>query len=487
MKITKLLYGVFSLIFILKILETMSFIDYYDPFAYHLAMPRIWYETSFMEALKENDLFILAGLFDYLYIIPMYLTGGDLFTTQKVSQFLHFFFGLGLSSILLIKIFKNKTIGLLAGITLLTISKGSTFFLVAKNDGPLALLVLLCFLMIFDEKVFKKLEGPTRAAFIGLLMGLIPTVKLNGLLYLVPISVYFVIKYRREIKSILICSAISILVLLPTLIKNWILIKNPLFPALLGKIPGESTSQMRLFYSKFVGSDFQIDLLMQHFSYFLLGKALFILVLPILIYKIYKKDINKNYIPVLLAASSYFIYVIINGGLPTYRFVFPGYFLICFFIFKEIEDRPIFQNKTWLVLILLIFALVDSKLDKSIKAAKKMSANWNSSNKEIVNREFSYSQFWNYIEPEGKTYIASDYLTNSYFSKKGTRVNCALVDRMAEDLMTCKKPETLNKFSYALLRENGINDCYKSIEENGIALHRINGITLYDIRKINFK
>lgn len=481
----------FWVLFLLKFAETFCFINYIDPFAYHLAFASHWYETSFLEALRSNDLYLIAGFFDYLYIIPMTIFKGDRIPSLFMAQSMHFLFSIGLGSVLLIHLFKKYYWAPLAGISLLTISKSSTFFLVAKNDGALSLAVLVCFIFIYNDDFFKKIGGYKRSILIGLLLGLIPAIKLNGLLYVAPIGLFYLIKNYKQPRLILVSFLFSQSLFLPFLIKNWIFIKSPFFPALLSMFPGEISPTMSTFYSRFVGSKLELGQLLIHFKYFFMGKVIFLISIPLVLLKIKKREsvhIKSSFIPFLMALGGYLIYLAINGGLPTYRFIFPGYFLMTYFIFLELKNWQVHLAKyKALPILFLLILLSDSKVDKSIKRIKTGLIDQQLSYDVIVERDFTYSRFWKFVEtkPGEVSYVLSDFLTNSYFAPKEIRVRASVVDRVGSIISTCKNTKDLEKFEYALLRHQSLNECYTNIENGWERLHTEAGITLFKGRGSN--
>ncbi|MFT6069545.1 MAG: hypothetical protein ACJAT2_000993 [Bacteriovoracaceae bacterium] len=488
----KFCLSLLGLIFILKLIETFCFINYIDPFCYHLAFAKIWYETSFIEAMRDNDLFLFSGYFDFLYIIPMYISKGDYFLAQKLGQVTHFILSLGLGSFLLFRYFNNKTWAILSAISLLTISKSSTFFLVAKNDGGLSLAILFCYILIFDNK-FLKVSGLKRAMFIGAIVGMIPAIKLNGLCYAVPLALYYILKNRSEYKKLFYFCLFGLLVFSPVLIKNWYFIKSPFFPALLTIFPGESSEVMINFYTKFLGAKFEWSLLVEHLNYFLLGKVLLALTPFVFIFKIVKKDkfsVDSNYCAFIISLLSYLLYIKVNGGIPTPRYIFPCYFLLIFFLFHELDNRLEGLNQNRLVpFLLLLLILADSKLDKSIKRISTSYKNRKEDWKVTVNNGFRYSKFWNFIEAteaSTKSYIVSDYLTNSYYAPKGIRVRAGMMDREASFIYSCKDLSKLSQFDYALLQDENSNKCYRKIKKEGKLLHKEGLITLYDLRGLRY-
>lgn len=498
-KLEHLLWIVTGLFFFIKLLEAFCFINYYDPFAYHLAFPKAWLETSFHQAMLDNDLFLIAGVFDYLYIIPMFLTNSDPYNAQIMGQVMHFIFSLGAGSLLLANYFKSKVFAPLAALCLLSISKSATFFMVAKNDGALSLAILFTFILIFDDNYLKKLKGKWRALAIGVLLGLIPAIKLNGLLYATVIGIYCLLKNRKNIKHVLIIIISSFSLVSLILFKNWFYIKNPLFPGLASKIPSEATKEMIAFYSYYMDSEVVASLFVPQLKHFFLGKMIYLLSLFSITYllfnfkKYFEKEFLKSSLLIfVIAAICYVFYVLVNGGLPTYRFIFPVYFLLTFFLFKEWDKYEAVLSKIkYFPMIIIVFILADSKIDKSISRLIKYLKNRELSSKEVVRADFAYSAFWDYIKPDEKdkkTYIISDYLSNMYYSPKGVRVQCSLLDRNAGFIHDCKDGDVslLEKYSYAFLKEQIGNPCYEKIRTQGLPLHKIQNIVLYDIRALDF-
>ncbi len=94
-----LLWGLFWFVFLMKALECLLPTPHGDALYYHLVAPKIWSVSSWSEMLLDLSHYVQAGYFDLIYFIPFSLSD-SLMKNQIAGQFLHFFFSIGLASLL---------------------------------------------------------------------------------------------------------------------------------------------------------------------------------------------------------------------------------------------------------------------------------------------------------------------------------------------------------------------------------------------------
>src|SRR5690606_28909253 len=87
---------------------------------------------------------------------------------------------------------------------------------------------------VFDDYFSKDRNN----VFIkALLLGVLPLIKINGLLISAILGIYYI--YRiRDLKKVMIVGLIAIFIALPILIRNYFFINSPFYPAFLNIFPG---------------------------------------------------------------------------------------------------------------------------------------------------------------------------------------------------------------------------------------------------------
>ncbi len=481
------LFYLYIIVFCIRALETMLPYKHGDPLYYHLVGPKVWYQTSWLEMWKDVSHFAPAGIFDLVYIIPFYFTS-SLMWVQISGQFLHFFCSIGVGSIICFRLIPHKIWGPLAAIAMLTLSKDGAFFLYAGNDGVVALAALVAGILVFKEDYSLK-----KVVLIGFFLGLTPSVKMNGLMFIVPLALYFtyVNLSKKQYRNVFIAVAVALVSFTPALIKNYIVMGNLLYPALISKFPGNMTPPMLAHYQDFYGNPLELKALGHHLKDFFMGKIIF-LIFPILLFVNTRLKIRKLN---GLAYSSLFIfimYLIYNGSLVHARYFFACFFLLVYFIFQslyQLDQRDFTPlKKYYKVMVFVIFALVfaDSKIDKSLSRIKKAFIVHSSlSEKEIIRQEIPLTNFWDKVKSQGEmTYIITDNFSNSYYLPQGIRLHTAILSFGSEFLMDCQTEnglQKLRKYSYAILNQKLSNLCYNQILERGQVLDQMEGYTLYEI------
>ena len=484
------LWGLFWLVFLMKALECLLPTPHGDALYYHLVAPKIWSVSSWSEMFQDLSHYVQAGYFDLIYFIPFTLSD-SLMKNQIAGQFLHFFFSIGLASLLCLRWVNHRIWGPLASISMLTIARDSGFFHYAKNDGALALASLVAAWLIYRAKYLGKDQGKFSLVVIGIMLGLVPGIKMNGLLVVLPLSLYFVWQNRYKVSNIVITGGIALLVFLPVLIKNYIYTGNVFFPALVSRFPGFLTQPMLDHYSYYYGNSMSLETFGIQIRDFLTGKLLFI-IHPILMWLNYKSGRSSLNFFAWLSITAFGLYIVFNGSLLHPRYFFPSYFLLVLFIFLSLKARSedpktssFFTAKTSLVLLILII-LSDTKLDllgRNIRDA--VTGHYSLTEQEMVRREIPLTALWEKIEAndtEVVDYVISDSHSSSYYLPRGVRLHTAKQSHGAEFLLDCHSQEDLSRlkfYRYSLLSSENSNLCYQFIRDHGTLLTELKGIKLY--------
>lgn len=463
-------------------LEAICFFRHGDALNYHLVGPRFWLETSWLE--MTNDLWgnFQSGLFEALYLLTIGIFGNTLWG-QLSSQLLHFLLGQGLAALVLFKFFKarkKEIIGALAGLSILTISKSADFFLYAKNDGALACLGLILALMLFDDS-FVSLNGKKRNLFLGILMGVIPAIKMSGLFIVLPLSIYFVLINYHRLSDVFITAITALLVFSPILIRNYYFIGNPFFPGLIELFPGVLTDEMKRYYLYHMSNKLSFSSFIAASKSLFTGKIIFLIFFPILFCRLKDKRLPFFSIFVL---SIFILYLLVNGGLVVERFFFICYFLITTMIFVFLSEKN-FKNKYYYLLLVLI--LVDSKVDKSIKRIVNFIPSYfNENSLDIVYKHSPYASIWKGVSSTGKKeLVISDLFAQQFYSPDGFRIHQFRGRPDVEFLGKCESSDIskLQKYSYAILAEKNQNPCYEKIRNSGLILNQVGEFILFKLPK----
>mgnify|MGYP000023535215 FL=1 len=486
----RFLRGLFWLVFMMKALECLLPTPHGDALYYHLVAPKIWASSSWSEMSLDLSHYVQAGYFDLIYFIPFSFSD-SLMKNQIAGQFLHFFFSIGLASLLCLRWVNHRVWGPLAAISMLTIARDSGFFHYAKNDGALALVSLVAAGLIYRAKYLGKDQEKFSLVVIGLMLGLVPSIKMSGLLVVLPLSLYFVWQNRYKVSNIVITGSIALLVFLPALAKNYIYTGNIFFPALVSRFPGFLTQPMLDHYSFFYGNPMTLDTFGIQIRDFLTGKFLFI-IHPILMWLNYKSGRSSLNFFAWLSLAAFGLYLVFNGSLPHPRYFFSSYFLLVLFIFlslKAMSEDPktssFFTTKTGLVLLILI-VMSDAKLDlvgRNIRDA--VTGHYSLTEQEMVRREIPLTALWDKIEAndsEVVDYVISDSYSSSYYLPRGVRLHTAKQSYGAEFLLDCHIQDDLSRlkfYRYSLLSSENSNLCYQFIRDHGTLLTELKGLKLY--------
>ena len=457
---------IYFYLFFLLLQATQTLIPYShgDALYYHLVGPKLWKESNWSSMWEDLSHYAQAGYFDLLYFIPTYFIESKL-VNQIVCQFIHFFFSIFLGSLFVIYIIKDKVWGPICGIAILTIANDSSFFYYAKNDGALAFFSLLATYLVIN-KTYNHYPIIT-----GILIGIIPGIKINGFLIILPlIFVLFYQLYRKEtyFHKIFIVGTFSVIAVLPQLVKNYVYTGNPLFPGFVSLFPGNLTEPMLQHYGHYYGNPMSLEIFFKQIIDLITGKSTIILIPLIFFY--FRKTSNQILFYLFIGLSVFLIYIIYNGSLLHPRYYFTSYFLIITSIFLFLSQQNISSKK--LIISIFLLTIIDSKLDLSINGIYKIINSYSKlTEDEILNQYIPITKIWNEIDSSNNTeYIISDYISNSYYLPKNIRLHTAKQSLGADFLITCKNSQEIEKFKkykYALITNKNTNYCYEYIINRG--------------------
>ena len=472
-------YYIYFFFLLLQASQTLIPYSHGDALYYHLVGPKLWKESSWSSMWEDLSHYAQAGYFDLLYFIPTYLIESKL-VNQIVCQFIHFFFSIFLGSLFVIYIIKDKVWGPICGIAILTIANDSSFFYYAKNDGALAFFSLVTTYLIVNRKYNKY------PVFTGILIGIIPGIKINGFLIILPLILlltYHLFRKETDFKKYLIIGFLSVISVSPQLLKNYIYTGNPLFPGFTSVMPGNLNQTMLNYYGNHFGNSFELKHFFLQIYDLFSGKAVLIL-LPF--FALFRKGVSNDEASKYLFVGSliFLLYLFYNGDSLNPRFYFSVYFLLIISVFIYIKNSKINSNK--IATIIFILAIIDSKIDLSIKGSYRIIKDYSNLNeKEIINTHIPLTKLWGAIEPATELeYIISDHLSNSYYLPKNIRLHTAIQSLNSDFILKCNDPQEfqkLKKYKYALISRDNQNICYDFILNKGQLMEKIDNHKLYKI------
>ncbi len=434
----------------LKALECFTPFSHGDAFSYHLIIPKHIIELGFTDTLSKFFPTVIAGYFDLLYLIPLSLFKNTL-AGQISSQLLHFLIGQGLASFLMTKIIKDNQLKWIAGIAALTLAKSGDMFLYAKNDGVVVSASLL-FYYFSNKSILRK----------GVLLGLLPSIKLSGVFIALPLILNEIVFKKIKLIEILILGVTSILIFIPICLYKFKMTGNPLFPGLLYSFPDQLPQYLIDSYGGMLAAKLGMSSLIENLRLLFLGKIICLLIIPVLIFQ--KKKINTA--PFIIAILCFSLYLFVNGAVPSPRFFFSSYFFLIIGCFGALDSSHL--QKKWIVPVLLILVLVDSKLDKSLTRVKNNLVDLsNLSSKEIISKRIPRSRVWDLVqkgEKEKLVHVFSDRFPQQFYAPQFVRLHHYPTQPQVRFFDQCSNPSGLEKFQYYILSESGSkNPCYEMI------------------------
>ncbi|MFT6069543.1 MAG: hypothetical protein ACJAT2_000991 [Bacteriovoracaceae bacterium] len=476
----KFILNLLILVFSIRFLQSFCMLKHGDSLYYHLVGGRYWVETSLIEMTKSFHPFFLAGLFDYLYVIPNFFFGPTLLT-QVVGQNMHFMFSMGLGSFILFNYFRGSIWAYLGPLLILTISKSQDFFFYAKNDGVVASLGLLAAILIIEKDSIKRLTGYYRFAIIGILLGLLPAIKMYGLFASASLGLVLIYLNYKEWKKILLVCVLGLLTWSPILIRNYIFLDTAIFPGLLNRFPGNLTEGMIAYLTNSLNASVGFAEVLSHLRAAFMGKIVFLLSPALFIFNYKFKKIGNLYLILVFLFMAF--YGGLNGGWIFERYYFVCYFWLSLFLVKSLSQ---YELKRWMIPLLLVLILVDGRVDLGVsRISKTFKLYLTAKNSTAVVRKISkFTEFWDFVEPN--SLVLSDRASEVFYAPAGVRLHNYTESREAEFIYRCKEENLvqLKAYSYFIKERNLENPCYQKILEKGTLLHQVFNYKLYDIRGI---
>lgn len=452
----KFIRSLFIFMWIIKALESLVPYAHVDALNYHMVVGKYLSLGLFNDLWETVPGALMSGLFDLIYTIPNFIFGYGLIAHSS-SQFLHFFFSIGLGSLLLYNYFLKKQqplIGGIAGLLILTISKGASFLMYAKNDGVLAFALLATALYFYEFFLKCKLFNFKTALVFGVLLGINPAIKMNGVLYMTPFALSYTFLARHQIKFVFIAALTAMALWAPFLSRNYYYIGNPIFPGMISLIKGSASLGMIEYYSHCMSARVTPATFVINLKNLFLGKIVFLTTFFFVLKNKWKSDENILF---YLIFAGFLIAMAVNGGMTAIRFLFPLMFLLVLYIalsaksFKnEISQKPILA-------LIIILILVDSKLDKSIRRIVDFSKDVIALHNEklIVNKRIANTRLWNEIDQKkGTIWLLTDELSQQYYAPENLRLIQYQHNKNAQ-FMTGPKDQCaakIIKFDYVLLK-----------------------------------
>lgn len=421
--------------------------------------------------LRELCGALMTGLFDHLYIVTVNIMP-ERWQGQLLSQFTHYFFSLGLGSLVLLYHFRDrKIIAYLSALSLLTLSSGASYFFYAKNDGPLALAVLVAALVICYP------HQKSHPLVVGLLLGLLPLIKLSGLFATIPLALIYVFDQRKNPLSIITAAITAFIVWSPLLIRNWSYIGTPFFPGLLSVFPGDASEAIIATYAQYVAKELSFSSFLKILQIVFMSKIIILLGLVF----ITKESFLKHKRLLITVMSYTCIYLVINGGVTSYRFFFPVMFLMTAYVFHLMRDHAKLAHPpkmAWIILLIIILA--DSKIDNTIKKIQRLPSQMSaliSDPETFIDQKSTNAQIWQPLRDlNQETRVITDGYNEVYYAPPFVRLHCVECNSQASFLWRCDRPDDLLKlqqYDYVILQEQhlskaSVNPCYQYIQEQAL-------------------
>ncbi len=192
--------------------------SFYDVLVYHLGIPNLYIQHGGFIA-TPGFLFSNTSIYYEISMIPA-IFAGDL-----VPALFHFF--IGFIFLLSIADFVRDNLGV----------KSTTFFLLAVLSMPMSIFLLStgkndlfsAFFIFLGCRFFLKKQWMITGLFWGFSIG----VKYFAIIPIVLFIFFFTLKEKKiELKNFLKMGIIGVIVILPLMVKNYILAGNPVFPFL---------------------------------------------------------------------------------------------------------------------------------------------------------------------------------------------------------------------------------------------------------------
>ncbi|MBS1959540.1 MAG: hypothetical protein JST80_08730 [Bdellovibrionales bacterium] len=450
-----------------KICDAFSIQTHGDAFYYHLAGAKTLVHHGLQVLMNDLQIYAQAGWFDLLYVIPVWLTS-NVIAIQLIAQLMHVFAGLILGAVLTLKWIPNRIYGLLGAIAILTISRDSAFFIYAKNDGVVAMLTLLA-----CHAMYKR-QSPY---WIGFLLGLLPSIKMSGLVSSTVLGLIYAVVTLKEsagISPALIAGLTAFAAFLPAMIKNYLFTGDPLFPGMVNHFPGTLSTTTQEVYLRYFSTPATVSSILANTKELFLGKIVYLLSFAIVPWKLKRKD-HDGLIFFIAGLAIFFAHSATNGTPQGARFFFATFFLLIFFTFNELSKLNLKPKWNWALLALI---LVDSKIDMAPRAIignfKELATH---TTEELLERNIVQMKFLKYIDPNppGPQMVYSDSKVEFFHLHPAYRFVHAELSRNADFIIKCAGPDDvakLDQFEYFILMRPIQNPCYDKVRTQGKLLGR---------------
>ncbi|GAB4412579.1 MAG: hypothetical protein OHK0056_17800 [Bacteriovoracaceae bacterium] len=156
---------------------------------------------------------------------------------------------------------------------------------------------------------------------------------------------------------------------------------------------------------------------------------------------------------------------------------------MAWFVFDSLSNMELQKSNTYLLVVVLVLILIDSKIDRGFRAMKDAFQFYSVKNKgeELIKR-IPILSFWNKLEKsEGVRYIISNQLSQQYYAPVNYRL-IQLQHHPEGNVLTQCDLNKLSKYSYAILSDQNIsyNECYSKILSSP-RLDKIGEYSLYQL------
>lgn len=449
---------IFWIILALKLLECLYPFSHGDALNYHLVIAKLVMAYDWNYVFQYFFPVYLAGYFELIYFIPVFLFKNTLWA-QLAGQLIHFLFSAGLAVFLSFKYIKDKRSAILTSLMFLTIAMGGDFLLYAKNDGVVASLCLWIFFIIHKNREQK--EYPLIG--LGLLFGIVPAIKLSGVFVLIPLFVYLALNSKSLMRSALTIIGVSLFVYSPVLLIKHIYLGGAYFyPSLLNLFPGNLPSETITSFNEFTNAPLRMETFVKNTLVVMKAKWILLLLPPLLFIRRRELRVLNTFYG--LTILSYVLYLIVNGGVFSERFLFPIVFIEFAILGLAFEKLKIKPTQVWPILILIF---IDSKVDKSIKRVSFVGEYFKKERVVIREEKIPQSKIWNFVTLDDKAphYIFSDKFAQIFYGPDNVILDHYPTTPTASLYTNCQSIEDVEKYRYFILSDdyNHNPTCAKAI------------------------
>jgi hypothetical protein len=475
----------FGLALLYKIADALIPKGHTDVLYYTLYAPKLFHFYGWNTLVHDLVPFLMTGVMELFTLLYFQFTE-NLGWIHILAQLTTLGLSLVLGALLIRRWIRDPFIGFLAAFSILTFTRSSATFIFPKGDGPAGI-----FAMIAAYAIHVRWKPWA----IGILLGLLPSFKLSGIYPAAVLGLITVVKYRREPRFFLVAGLTALAAFAPTLLRNYIVIGNPVYPALLQKIPGRASPAILEFSARYFSTPPNWDFARLAMSDLLRGKIIFGLWIYFLIRKIGTKDSSLLFL-VVAGLGSFLLYVATNGTYQDARFFFASFFILGLFAFLELDrlyrsDRPHFLKTAPGMVLLLALAVVDARLEAAPKTI------WNNIRDlvslplgRIVDREMAREKPTRDLfpaNPGSPKRILSEMTAEGYYLDPAYRLEYVDYSRSAGFIRRCTEADTdrLKAYDYFILAADRNTPCHEKVRREGNLLgthHEPGPSEIYSVR-----